>query len=148
MGKYTKDDLIQQAETLAKMIAETETVQQFKEAEAALQLHERVRGLMKEMKAEQKQAVNFEHYGKTEALQQSEAKLAALQAELDSIPVVQQFMAVQEELNDVLQLVTTTIGNTVTDEILRTTGGDVLQGKTGAQKAVESLSCGDGCGCY
>ena len=64
-----------------------------------------------------------------------EAEIDALQDKLDSIPVVQQFKSSQT-LNDLLQLVASTISNNVTDEILISTGGDVLKGETGA--AVES----------
>ncbi len=34
MAKYTKDDIVQKAKELAKMIAETEEVEIFKQAEA------------------------------------------------------------------------------------------------------------------
>ncbi|MGL4522363.1 MAG: RicAFT regulatory complex protein RicA family protein [Bacilli bacterium] len=148
MAQFTRDEILEQATTLAKMISETEEVDIFKKAEASLQMNETVRKLMKEIKSLQKQAVNFEHYGKQEALRQTEEQIAQLQSELDNIPLVQQFLDTQEELNGLLQLITSTIGNTVTDEILRSTGGDVLKGQTGAGKAVASLSCGDGCGCY
>ena len=61
-----------------------------------------------------------------------EAEIDALQDKLDSIPVVQQFKSSQTYVNDLLQLVASTISNNVTDEILISTGGDVLKGETGA----------------
>jgi hypothetical protein len=39
------------------------------------------------------------------------------------------------EVNDLLQIVASAISNTVTDEILTSTGGDVLRGETGAALA-------------
>jgi cell fate (sporulation/competence/biofilm development) regulator YmcA (YheA/YmcA/DUF963 family) len=42
MGKYTKDDIILKARELAKMIAETEEVDFFKRAEAAIHENEKV----------------------------------------------------------------------------------------------------------
>ena len=89
-----------------------------------------------EIKALQKQAVNLQHYGKWEALKKVEAEIDALQDKLDSIPVVQEFKSSQTYVNDLLQLVASTISNNVTDEILISTNGDVLKGETGA--AVES----------
>ena len=65
-----------------------------------------------------------------------EAEIDALQDKLDSIPVVQEFKSSQTYVNDLLQLVASTISNNVTDEILISTNGDVLKGETGA--AVES----------
>jgi len=45
------------------------------------------------------------------------------------------------EVNDLLQLVATTISNRVTDEIIVSTGGDVLSGETGSKLNNDS-SCG------
>nr|WP_017553381.1 RicAFT regulatory complex protein RicA family protein [Heyndrickxia coagulans] len=133
MQKFTKDDIVAKAAELAKMIAETEEVDFFKRAEAQINENERVRNLIANIKALQKQAVNLQHYGKKEALKQVEAKIDELEEELDGIPVVQEFKQSQMDVNDLLQLVTNTISNTVTDEIIKSTGGDLLKGQTGSQ---------------
>jgi cell fate (sporulation/competence/biofilm development) regulator YmcA (YheA/YmcA/DUF963 family) len=140
MAKYSKDDIIAQAKELARMVAETEEVDFFKRAEAQIQGNEKVSMLISSIKGLQKQAVNFQHYGKPEALKKTEAKIEKLEAELDEIPVVQQFKESQVEVNDLLQIIASTISNTVTDEILESTGGDVLRGQTGAELAKGS-SC-------
>jgi len=133
MQKFTKDDIVAKAAELAKMIAETEEVDFFKRAEAQINENERVRNLIANIKALQKQAVNLQHYGKKEALKQVEAKIDKLEEELDGIPVVQEFKQSQVDVNDLLQIVTNTISNTVTDEIIKSTGGDLLKGQTGSQ---------------
>jgi len=133
MQKFTKDDIVAKAAELAKMIAETEEVDFFKRAEAQINENERVRNLIANIKALQKQAVNLQHYGKKEALKQVEAKIDELEEELDGIPVVQEFKQSQMDVNDLLQLITNTISNTVTDEIIKSTGGDLLKGQTGSQ---------------
>jgi len=135
MAKYNKDDIIAHAKELAKMVAETEEVDFFKRAEAQIQSNEKVSMLISSIKGLQKQAVNFQHYGKPEALKKTEDKIAKLEAELDEIPVVQQFKESQLEVNDLLQIIASTISNTVTDEIIESTGGDVLRGQTGAELA-------------
>lgn len=132
MGKYDKDAIVARARELAQMIADTEEVDFFKRAEAQIHENEKVNRLISEIKGLQKQAVNLEHYGKPEALRRAEERLAALEAELDSIPVVQEFKQSQIEVNELLQLVATTISNKVTDEVIASTGGDLLSGKTGA----------------
>lgn len=132
MGKYDKDAIVARAKQLAQMISDTEEVDFFKRAEAQIHENEKVGRLISEIKGLQKQAVNLEHYGKPEALRRTEEKLAALEAELDSIPVVQEFKQSQTDVNELLQLVATTISNKVTDEIISSTGGDLLSGKTGA----------------
>ena len=74
MAQYNKSDVIKRAQELAKMIAETEEVDFFKRAEAQLNENQKVRETIASIKSLQKQAVNFQHYGKTEALKQVEAK--------------------------------------------------------------------------
>ena len=61
-----------------------------------------------------------------------EDKIAKIEEEINAIPVVQQFKESQGDVNDLLQLVSNTIANNVTNEIIRSTGGDVLRGETGS----------------
>ncbi|WNS77252.1 RicAFT regulatory complex protein RicA family protein [Bacillus sp. DTU_2020_1000418_1_SI_GHA_SEK_038] len=133
MGKYTKDDIIARAKELAQMIAETEEVDFFKRAEAQIHENAKVKATISNIKGLQKQAVNLQHFGKMEALKKTEDKIESLQNELDEIPVVQEFKQSQIDVNELLQLVASVISNTVTDEIILTTGGDLLSGETGAQ---------------
>ncbi|MEI2354965.1 RicAFT regulatory complex protein RicA family protein [Mesobacillus zeae] len=140
MAKYTKDDIIARAKDLARMIAETEEVDFFKRAESQIQENEKVKMLISSIKGLQKQAVNFQHYDKTEALKKTEEKIASLEQELDEIPVVQEFKQSQMEVNDLLQIIASAISNTVTDEVIRSTGGDILRGETGA-----AVKNGDSC---
>ncbi len=44
------------------------------------------------------------------------------------------------EVNELLQIVASTISNTVTDEIIESTGGDVLRGETGSEMKNERCS--------
>lgn len=133
MAKYTKEQIIEKAREIAKMIAETEEVDFFKQAEAKIHENEKVRRLISEIKGLQKQAVNLQHYGKKEAFKRTEEKIEKLEAELDEIPVVQQFKQSQVQVNEILQMVATTISNKVTDEIILSTGGNLLSGETGAE---------------
>ncbi|WP_026692402.1 RicAFT regulatory complex protein RicA family protein [Peribacillus kribbensis] len=133
MGKYTKEDILAKADELSRMIADTEEVDFFKKAEAQINENQKVRELIASIKSLQKQAVNFQHYGKFEALKQVEAKIEALEQEVDEIPIVQEFKQSQIDVNDLLQMVASSVSNTVTDLIVESTGGDVLRGETGSQ---------------
>jgi cell fate (sporulation/competence/biofilm development) regulator YmcA (YheA/YmcA/DUF963 family) len=132
VAKYTKDDIVARATDLARMIAETEEVDFFKRAEAQLNENKKVHTLIADIKGLQKQAVNLQHYGKPEALKKVEDKIASIEQELDEIPVVQDFKQSHLEVNELLQIIASTISNTVTDEIIISTGGDVLLGETGS----------------
>ena len=143
MGNYTKEQIIDKAKDLAKMISSTSEVDFFKRAEAQINENKSVAELMSVIKGLQKQAVNFQHYGKTEALKKTEEKLAKVERELDEIPIVQEFKQSQLEVNDLLQMVATVISNTVTDEIIKSTNGDLLRGETGSKvkNTTNSHSC-------
>ena len=132
-GNISKDEIVAKAQDLAKMIAETEEVDFFKRAEAQIHENEKVRTNISTIKGLQKQAVNLQHYGKIEALKKTEERISELEQQLDEIPVVYEFKQSQAEVNDLLQLVASTISNSVTDEILKSTGGNLLSGETGSE---------------
>ncbi|KRG09614.1 RicAFT regulatory complex protein RicA family protein [Lederbergia galactosidilytica] len=141
MEKYTKDDILVRAHELATMIANTEEVDFFKRAEAQINENQKIREMIASIKSLQKQAVNFQHYGKERALHLVEEKLEKLEAELDEIPIVQEFKQSQVDVNDLLQMVSSAISNKVTDEILLSTGGDLLTGETGSKIKNSPSSC-------
>jgi len=129
---YTKEELIKKSHEIAHMIANTPEVEFFKKAEAQINENQQVRERIASLKSLQKQAVNFQHLGKEKALKMIEDKIAKIEEEINDIPVVQQFKESQGDVNDLLQLVSNTIANNVTNEIIRSTGGDVLRGETGS----------------
>ncbi|MBM0065079.1 YlbF/YmcA family competence regulator [Alkalicoccobacillus gibsonii] len=127
---YTKEDVKEKARELAKMVAETEEIDFYKRAEKQVNDHIRIQELIAQIKKQQKEAVNLKHYGKTEALKQVEEKIDSLHNEIDEIPLVQEFKRSQIEVNYLLQMITNTISKTVTDEIIISTDGDLLKGRT------------------
>lgn len=130
--KYTKEEIIARAREVAHMIANTEQVDFFKRAEAQINENQKVRESIASLKSLQKQAVNFQQYGKERALNIIEGKIEKIEEEIDAIPLVQEFKQSQGEVNELLQLVSTTIANGVTNEIIESTGGDLLRGETGS----------------
>lgn len=140
---YTNDQIIEKAKELGKMMAETEAVEFFKRAEAQIHENQTVREKMASLKSLQKQAVNFQNYGKEKALAMTEEKIAKVEAELDEMPIVDQFKEAQGEVNTLLQIVSHAISQTVTDEIIVSTGGDLLAGETGAAVKNSAPGCGN-----
>jgi cell fate (sporulation/competence/biofilm development) regulator YmcA (YheA/YmcA/DUF963 family) len=130
---YSKDDIVTKARELAQMISESKEVDFFKRAEAQINENQKVREMIASIKSLQKQAVNFQHYNKHEALKKVEEKIEKIQNELDEIPIIQEFQESQIEVNELLQLVSHTISNKVTNEIISSTGGDLLAGETGSK---------------
>ncbi len=131
--KYTKDEILVKAREIAVMIANTEEVDFFKRAEAQINENQFVREKIASLKSLQKQAVNFQHLGKEKALKMIEGKISAIEEEIDSLPIVQEFKQSQGDVNSLLQMVASSISNNVTNQIIEETGGDLLRGETGSQ---------------
>ena len=130
--RYTKDEIIAKAKEIALMIANTEEVDFFKRAEAQINENKTIRENIASLKSLQKQAVNFQQYGKERALEIIEGKIDKIQEDIDTVPIVQEFKQSQGEVNDLLQLVSVTIANGVTNEVITSTDGDLLRGETGS----------------
>jgi len=141
MAKYTKDDILAKAEEIAEMIADTDEVDFFKRAEAQINENQKVREMIASIKSLQKQAVNFQNYGKEKAYKQVQDKIEALEQQLDEIPIVQEFKQSQVDVNDLLQMVASQVSNTVTDLIIESTDGNLLSGETGSKVRAGGGSC-------
>lgn len=141
MAEYTRTQVLEEAKKLADMLASTEEIDRFKQVEAKINDNKKVQQLIKKIKTLQKQAVNFQAYEKKEALKKVEAEIDRLQEEIDDIPVVQEFKESQVVVNDVLQLVSGTIAREVTNNVIESTGGDILAGETGSKAKNSTTSC-------
>ena len=130
---YTTDEIVAKAKELAHMIANTEEVEFFKKAEEKINENQFVREKIASLKTLQKSAVNFEALGKERGLKVIEEKIEGIEKEIDELPIVQEFKRSQFEVNQLLQLVSNAIANSVTDEVIESTGGDVLKGETGSK---------------
>lgn len=130
--RYTKDEIIEKAREIAMMISNTEQVDFYKRAEEQINENQKIREKIASLKSLQKQAVNFQQYGKEKAMSIIEGKIENIQKEIDEVPIVQEFKQSQIEVNDLLQLVSNTIANSVTDEIIKSTDGDLKRGETGS----------------
>ncbi|WP_079709521.1 RicAFT regulatory complex protein RicA family protein [Paraliobacillus ryukyuensis] len=109
METYSKEVILAEAEKLADRMVQIEEVARFKLVENRLNQNEKIKKLINNMKALQKQAVNFQAYGKTEALKKVDAQIDDLQAEIDAIPIVEEFKELQMVMNDLLQRISQTI---------------------------------------
>ena len=120
MTKYTRDEIMARTEELAKMISRTDEVDFYKRAEEQINQNQKVNDRIAQIKKLQKQAVNLQHYGKLAAWKETEAKIDALQQEIDELPIVSEFRESQQEVNDMLQTVTKTIAEKVENDIFST----------------------------
>ncbi|MGD8191124.1 RicAFT regulatory complex protein RicA family protein [Brevibacillus ginsengisoli] len=139
---HTNKEILEKAREVALMIAKSKEVDFFKRAENQIKHNDRVQDLIHEVKQKQKQIVKFEAMNKPEVAKQLEEEYNQLQDELDSIPVVAEFKQSQMDVNDLLQMVTHVITNTVSERIILDTGGDPLSGETGGAPKRPHKGCG------
>nr|WP_223879801.1 MULTISPECIES: YlbF family regulator [Paenibacillus] len=119
-----RNRIMGKAKELASLISTSEEVRHFRQAEAKIRDHERVQGLISTIKKKQKEIVAFESFGNREMAARIEGEIAELQAEIDSIPLVNEFQQSQSEINDLLQLVILAIKDTVSEKIHVETGAE------------------------
>ena len=83
---------------------------------------------MNRLKAQQKQSVNFQNYGKQNALEQSEAKIQYLKDEINELPIVEEFRSAQYEANDLLQMMVKTMEDRLNEYNKKNTMNNYFRG--------------------
>ncbi|MBU5595051.1 YlbF family regulator [Amphibacillus sp. MSJ-3] len=101
---YSREEILSKVDEITNRLDELEEVERFKALEARLNDNQKVKDLIDQMKGLQKQAVNLQAYGKVEAVKHVDAQIDAIQAEIDAIPIVEEFKSSQVVVNDMLQL--------------------------------------------
>ncbi|MCM3699055.1 RicAFT regulatory complex protein RicA family protein [Paenibacillus macerans] len=112
-----RGDIMGKAKELAELIGTSEEVEQFKKAEKLIREHERVQTLISTIKKKQKEIVAFETFQNKAMVEKIEQEIAALQDELDDIPLVTEFQQSQSDINYLLQLVVSVIRDTVAGKV-------------------------------
>ncbi|MDD9146982.1 MULTISPECIES: RicAFT regulatory complex protein RicA family protein [unclassified Sporolactobacillus] len=117
---YSTEDILARARKIADHLASAEPIRFYKQAETKISANQKVQRLIDEIKKLQKESVNLQHFQKHEAYRQNEEKIDRLQAELNAIPVVQEFRQSQEDVNDFLQLMVNLMSKRIGGEAQQT----------------------------
>lgn len=112
-----REDIMAKAKEIADMIYTSEEVSHYRRAEAQIKGNERVQSLIAQMKKRQKELVAFQSFQNQKMVDKIEGELAALQDELDGIPIVDEFQQSQSDINYLLQLVMSVIRDTVAKKL-------------------------------
>jgi cell fate (sporulation/competence/biofilm development) regulator YmcA (YheA/YmcA/DUF963 family) len=111
-----REDILERARELARLLATTEEVRLYQEAEKKIRENERVQGLIAQIKKKQKELVAFQTtFRNPQMAEKIEKEIEALQDELDGIPLVRQFQQSQVDVNYMLQSVVGIIRDTVAE---------------------------------
>lgn len=121
---YSKEEIMAKTKELASMLAQSQEVQFFQQAEKKIQESQHVQQLIAQVKRKQKEATHLEHaFNREDMAKQKDEEIGALMAQLDEIPLVQEFKQSQQELNDLLQIVTNMITIQLTEKVFKENGG-------------------------
>ena len=106
-GPKISDKKVEQAlNSLITLLNQSEIIRDYKAIEAKVEGHEGLVALVEEIKAEQKNAVKFAHYGKPEAEKVALKEADRLTEEFDNHPLVIRYREKLIEANDLLQHLT------------------------------------------
>ncbi|KPV57700.1 membrane protein [Paenibacillus sp. A3] len=111
------EDILDKAKELAGLLATSNEVQFFQQAEQQIAGNDHIQTLISAIKKKQKEIVAFESFENKKMVEKIEKEIDELQDQLDSIPIVSQFKQSQEDINYLLQLVMSVIRDTISDTI-------------------------------
>lgn len=117
-----RDDILAKANELAELLSTSEEVRIYQKAEKLVDENKKIQSLISQIKKKQKEVVAFESFQNADMVKKIEAEQQALQDELDSIPIVEQFKQTQSDINYMLQLVISIIKDSLTEKIQVETG--------------------------
>ena len=106
---YEKEDILKQADSVSNKIKGLELIKQYQNVEQQIHENSSIDQKMKQLKLQQKQSVNFQNYGKHHAYQKSEEEISQLEKEINALPIVEEFRSAQFEANELLQLMVSTM---------------------------------------
>jgi cell fate (sporulation/competence/biofilm development) regulator YmcA (YheA/YmcA/DUF963 family) len=119
-----REDILAKTNELATVIMSSREVQFYRQAEEKVNQNENVQQLISLIKKRQKEAVAFESFQNQKMVDKIEGEIAALQDELDSIPIVNEFQQAQQDINYLLQMVMRIITDSVAEKISVDNGAD------------------------
>ncbi|MFD1900897.1 RicAFT regulatory complex protein RicA family protein [Enterococcus termitis] len=102
---------------LLALIGEDDLIQRYKKIEEKVQNNEKLTELVEQIKAAQKDAVQFAHYDKPEAEKAAIQRADELTKEFDEHPLVVAYREQLMEANDLLQHVTDMIQYRINEEL-------------------------------
>ncbi|MGF9915346.1 YlbF family regulator [Paenibacillus ehimensis] len=112
-----REDILDKARELARLLATSNEVQFFQQAEKQIAGNDHIQTLISAIKKKQKEIVAFESFENKKMVEKIEKEIDELQDQLDAIPIVSQFKQSQEDINYLLQLVMGVIRDTISDTI-------------------------------
>ncbi len=104
-------------DTLLKLIETDPVIMRYRQIEEKMNLSKDVKRQINQLKAVQKQLINARHIGKIEAVKKFEKAYDEKLHDIETFPLMSEYLALQEEINDMLQSVLKIIEDGLNAEI-------------------------------
>ena len=114
---YSSEQVLLEGKKLAVILQNLPEVIYFQKCEEKLRNHKEVKQLLQKVKRLQKEVINLQHIGKTNACKQKEVELQVCQDQLHAIPLVTMFFQAQEEVNTLFQNISSRLTQAVNEEM-------------------------------
>ncbi|MDX9691541.1 MAG: YlbF family regulator [Acholeplasmataceae bacterium] len=92
-------------EKLIQMVLNNESIKRYKTIEKLINENKEIKRKMNQLKSLQKQLVNAKHIQKEEAVRQFQAKYDEQLEEIESYPLMSEYMALQGDINEMIQAI-------------------------------------------
>lgn len=92
-------------EKMIDMILKNEDIQRYKRIEKIVNNNKQLKEKISQLKAVQKQLINAKQIGKTQAIIEFENRYNELLNEIESYPLMSDYLALQGDINEMLQQV-------------------------------------------
>lgn len=103
MENFVNKDILDQVDLIISSIKNSDTYKYFVEVSEKLEKNDKAISMIKEVKKLQKQVVKLEIEKKDTSLM--DEKISKLIAELDRIPLYNEYVNLQKELDDIFQMI-------------------------------------------
>ena len=104
-------------ENLLKLIEENESVQRYKQIEKVINKDKTLKIRNNQLKSDQKQLINAKEINKTQAILKFQEEHDQLLEEIESYPLMAEYLELQDEINQMLKTVVEIIENRINKEI-------------------------------
>ncbi|HRX44822.1 MAG TPA: YlbF family regulator [Acholeplasmataceae bacterium] len=104
-------------EKLIDMLEQSEEIKRYKKIEELINSNKKLTAKFNQLKVVQKQLVNAKHIGKEEATKKLQQQYDDLYEEIETYPLMSDYMALQGDINDLMQQIVSIIEDGLNDEM-------------------------------
>lgn len=106
-------------EKLIQMVKENESVKRYKKLEEVINKNTELKSKIGQLKTIQKQLINAQKIEKTKTIQHFQTQYDQLLEEIESYPLMSDYLALQSDINEMIQHITKIIEDGINEELNR-----------------------------